>query len=251
MRKFPSSLLLLVTQPWLASNGALRLVLYRFLIGMDNRKIFTYVCYITLFLLLVVPFWGCISSLKQNYPEKKFYILEPDQTAIKKYPLKFNSIKIINFRISNVYESKGFIYKYKDSSFEIDFYNEFLVPVPGMVTEKTGDWLIQSGVIMHTANRSRLLESDFILEGFIKSIYGDFSNEEKPKAVLEIDFYVLNNDTMGIKSGRLYSQSIDIKEANSESLIVGFNQALTNILLDLTQDISKLNTKSSEVLKEK
>lgn len=199
---------------------------------------------IIILITLVVGY--CSLAPKKQFPQKKYFILQPAEEKIKKYPKKLTSLRVVKFRISKLYENKGLVYKKSDVSYDSDFYNEFLIPPTQLLTERVEDWLLKSGMVEQTAGRTRFLEAEYILEGYIHSLYGDFTDKQNPRAILGIDFYLIDNNSMGIKFSTKLMREQKLKQPTAEQLVKGWNIALTEILVRFNQELSNASLRNNK-----
>ncbi|MCB1191885.1 MAG: hypothetical protein KDK90_15675 [Leptospiraceae bacterium] len=200
-----------------------------------------------LMILLIVLFaFNCI-SLKKEFPEKKFYIIEPDKTKIVKRANKIDKLKINKLKISPFFEGKELVYRKNDVNYETDFYNEFLIYPASNITEQVITWLISSGFAKYSINRAAGLDSTYILDGNINLLYGDFKSE-KPKAILEIEFYLFDHSS-NVLFKKLYHTETELEKKEPAYLIKGWNLGLTKIILNLEDDLRKVTLKK-EAIKE-
>ena len=178
-------------------------------------------------------------NVKSAQPNKKFYSLESDFSKIEKLTTaKFPKLRIQKFRILSNYEGKEFVYK-KDLEYENDFYNQFLVPPSTNITDQFIAWVNDANIAKIVTNRLTIAESNFIIEGNVMSLYIDFS-KGKMQAVLDIELYLTetSKDTLLLK--KLYSRRIDLKEKTVDVYVNSWNTALTEIFMQFTKDIQKL-----------
>lgn len=182
----------------------------------------------------------CFGGLTKEYPSKKYYLITVDTSQFGKLNKKFPYIKVNKFKISNLYESKNFVYKNSVVNYETDFYNEFLVFPVSNISEIFFQWadLIELGVVSPTMFDNEKL---YILSGNVFSLYGDFTNLQTPYAVMGIDVYIQRASDMGIVYRKKLEQKIKIPKAEPESLVKGWNEGLTNILIILESELAKLN----------
>ncbi|MCB1159046.1 MAG: hypothetical protein H7A25_17955 [Leptospiraceae bacterium] len=192
-----------------------------------------------IYLLTLLSLFSCGSILQKEYPKKKYFILEASKEKVPQYPEKFRTLKVINFRTSSLFEPKGFVYKYQDISYEIDFYNEFLINPNQIFTEETGNYLMATGLVKNLANHSRMISSEFFLEGYISELSGEFIEENSPKASIGLDFYLLRSEDNKIFFHKKYISKVPFKEKNPELLVKAWNEALTKILKEFAADLNK------------
>ncbi len=206
----------------------------------------------TLFIVLIgifsmFPFVaGCI-NLEKGYPEKRYFILDASRDKDISSSDTGKDLTVRRFRVSPKYEGKGLVYRHGGLSYESDFYNEFFVSPVSMFTEEIRKRLAGSGLFKHVVDPSSLLDSTYILEGAVTALYGDYRVNTAPKAVMEIQFFLLqetdSNPKIIFKSQ--YHKEEPFKGNTPDGLIKSWNTAFNQILTEFENDLK------SNILKEK
>jgi cholesterol transport system auxiliary component len=82
-------------------------------------------------------------------------------------------------------------------------------------------------------------QSNYVLEGTVNALYGDFRNPSSPSAVLEMEFFLTSEIPAkpGILLQKRYAKSIPLSGRTPEALVRGWNQALEEILVSLAADL--------------
>jgi ABC-type uncharacterized transport system auxiliary subunit len=147
-------------------------------------------------------------------------------------------------RISPRYADKSFVYRTSDAGYESDFYNQFLTSPDTMISEEVRKGLAASPAFKYVVGPATQLQPNYVLEGSVNALYGDFRNLNQPAAVLEIEFFLHNEDTAnsGIVMQKRYTKIVPLSGRSPEALIKGWSQALGSILTDLNTDLQ--NAKS-------
>lgn len=181
---------------------------------------------------------SCVSITKES-PKKRFFSIEADISKIKKNSSpKFAKLRVNKLKITSNYEGKEFIYR-KDLDFESDFYNQFLVSPPTNITEQTINWINESKLSEVITNRLGGSDSNLVLEGNINLLYADFTGG-KIFSILEIEFYLSDNTKDQILFKKVYSKKISSSDKDPVSILKGWNQGLTEILLSLETDLREV-----------
>lgn len=199
------------------------------------------------FLIIVFLFFslaGCL-NLKKGFPEKHYYILDVSHNGRPTNLLPGPALSIRKLRVSPRFEGKGMVYRRGSLTYESDYYNEFLIHPGSILTEELRQWLARSGLFQYVTDGSGHLQPTHILEGTVSALYGDFRNGAVPKAVLEMEFFLVRdlsarNEIIFRKD---YAEAIPLKESSSESLAQGWNDALRRILTALEEDLRKVDFK--------
>ena len=194
-------------------------------------------------LLLFVLSAGCV-SLERSYPEKRYFVVELGENAQQSNPAGNQTLLVSGLRISPRYADKSFVYRTSEAGYESDFYNQFLTSPETMLSEEVRKGLAASLAFKYVVGPSSQLQPNYILEGSVNALYGDFRNLDKPTAVLEIEFFLHNEDSgnPGIVLQKRYMKTVPLNGRSPDALVKGWSQALGSILTDLNTDLQ--NAKS-------
>jgi len=132
-----------------------------------------------------------------------------------------------------------------DFSFQADPYAEFLVSPAESLRPPIRSWMRQSELFQSVVEPGSALKPNTMAEVTVLELYGDFRRPPEPAAVLTLR-YVLLDSPEGIP-GKLvfegeYSRRVLLKGRNANALMVGWNQALAQILDQLGADLRRLDS---------
>lgn len=183
--------------------------------------------------------FGCV-SLERSYPEKRYFVIEV-KDAQSGNPGDGQILSIVNLQISPRYADRGFIYRTSDTEYESDFYNQFLSSPAVMITEETRKALAASAKFKFVVGPTSSLTANYVLEGSINALYGDFRKPSAPAALLEIEFFLHNENpgNPGIVLQKRYLKSVPLKEKSPEALAKGWSEALEGIVANFVADVSE------------
>lgn len=189
-------------------------------------------------LLLFISCYGCV-TLERSYPEKRYFVLEVSQSATPVNPAGDRILLVSNLRVSPRYADRSFVYRISEAGYETDFYNQFLTATDSIIGEEVRRGLAASRVFKYVVGPSNQLQANYVLEGSVNALYGDFRNLNAPAAVLEIEFFLHNEDAAnpGIVMQKRYVKSIAINTRSPDALVKGWNAALNEILAALIADL--------------
>jgi len=181
---------------------------------------------------------GCV-GIEKSYPDKRYFVLEVNRNVNPSNSPGNGVLQIANIRVSPRYEDKGFVYRTSGSSYESDFYNQFLVSPAALLGEELRKGLAQSQIFRHVINASSQLEPTHVLEGVVDALYGDFRDPGAPKAVLEMEFFLRKESPSKaeIVAAKRYAKSVAVTGRSPEALVKGWNEALDAILSALVADL--------------
>lgn len=192
-------------------------------------------------LLLMIFLIGCV-SLEKSYPDRRYFALElvpgksPNSTSDR-------ILSVASLRISSRYADRSFVYRTSTAAYEADFYNQFLTAPDSMISEELRRGLAGSELFKYVVGPSNPLQPNYVLEGSINALYGDFRDPSRPAAVLEIEFFLYNQDAgaSGVSLQKRYEKSVPLSEKSPEALIKGWDQALADIVAALQADLKAVN----------
>jgi cholesterol transport system auxiliary component len=192
-------------------------------------------------LLLFVLFAGCV-SLERSYPEKRYFVVELSENAQRSKSVGEKTLLVSGLRISPRYADKSFVYRTSESGYEADFYNQFLVSPDIMLGEELRKGLAASPAFKYVVGSASPLQPNYVLEGSVNALYGDFRNLDKPFAVIEIEFFLHNENSAnpGIVLQKRYMKTVPLSGRSPEALVKGWSQALGSILADLNKDLETI-----------
>lgn len=182
------------------------------------------------------------APLNRSYPDKKYFVLDIQNKPAFKAALGNTVVRVKSFKAPQQYQNKNFVYRIGEHEFATDFYNEFLAPPPRMLAEEAAAWLESSGLFKHVITQSSQLLPDFIIEGSIENLYGDFSSQKDARAVVSIKLFLIDarraRSTILIQ--RTYDGSHPLKDNSPEALVAGWNKGLADIFDEFARTVESL-----------
>jgi len=194
--------------------------------------------YSLLFLMLVLISTGC-TNLDRPNPGKNYYVLNTERSAEERTSAKGTILKVRPVRVAPYFESKELVYRKPDQNFESDFYHQFFSSPGNMLTEEIRKWILDSKVFEYVMEDGSRLQATYVLEVEVQSFYGDYSDIQAPKAILDLKTTLIDNQQIPPKIvfDKEYQYSIPVEQARPQSLIQGWNEALTTYLTELESDL--------------
>jgi cholesterol transport system auxiliary component len=185
---------------------------------------------------------GCF-NISKSYPVKHYFVLSASRSEKVSSPTSNAVLRIQRFRVSPQFDGQEFVYKNGNLSYKSDFYNEFFIPPGLMMADEVGKWLSGSGLFKYVMGFSSPVEPTFELSGVVSALYGDYSDIEAPKAVLEIQFFLVRNVSSRpvIVFGKTYREETPIKGNSPDALVAGWNLALEHILIRFETNLKDLD----------
>jgi ABC-type uncharacterized transport system auxiliary subunit len=86
-------------------------------------------------------------------------------------------------------------------------------------------------------------QPNYVLEGSVNALYGDFRKPSQPAAVLELEFFLYNDNSnnSGLVAQKRYLKSVPMNQRSPEALVKGWDQALQEIIAALTADLNSMD----------
>ncbi|HYA30357.1 MAG TPA: hypothetical protein VEI95_16200 [Acidobacteriota bacterium] len=195
-------------------------------------------------ILPLLVFCSACVSLERSYPEIRYFVIAIPDAAERANAGGERILSVANLRVSPRYADKNFVYRISESGYEADFYNQFLTAPDLIIGEEVRKGLAASGVFKYVVGPSNQLQPNYVLEGSINTLYGDFRNLTAPMAVLEIEFFVHNEDgaNPGIVMQKRYLKSVPISGRSPDALVKGWEAGLNEILVALAADLKAVNS---------
>ena len=195
---------------------------------------------LTAALAAVILTGGCTVFSEKEYPVKRQYAIDVARSGPRQAK-DMAAVKVRRFQVAERFAGTEFVYRTGPVSYQTDFYNEFLVSPAAMITEETRQWLDASGVFSGAIDTSSRIAARFVLEGNITGLYGDLTASDKPLAVLEIQFSLIDDDRSdsGVAFHKTYAAASPLGSAGAEDVAKGYSACLTEILKQLEADLLK------------
>ncbi len=199
--------------------------------------------------MLVCLIAGSGCNNRQTY-DKEYYVLNADRRGEPTRADSDTILEVRRFTIDSAYADKGFVYRTGEFEYESDFYNKFLVSPAAMITEKTRNWLAESGLFGTVMDAATLVEPTHVIEGNVTALYGDFRNEASPEAVMEMRIFLLKTEDAGEMApvfSETYRTAVDLESENPQELVKAFSKCLEDILSSLEKDLIEQMSETSVV----
>jgi len=173
-------------------------------------------------------------------PVKQTYLLQataPTQAAASPRPA---ILKVGSISVAAPFRGKSLVYREGDLKYESDFYNEYFVSPSAMLTEGAATWLAAAGIFKEVLPAAANADGNFVLEGFVSELYGDYRDEAKPAAVLTGKFFLIDNRLLsGVPVWQTeLKQRVPLSTRSPDALAAGLNTAWSAMLADLSREVA-------------
>ncbi len=194
-------------------------------------------------MMFVLPlFTGCGGDRSSD--AVRYFMFEADRATLKADTIGGN-ICVKTFRMAFPFNSSNFVYKKQSKDYEYDYYNRFISSPEVLISQQCRNWLEKSGIFENVLNTSSIASADYVLEGNIINLYGDFAENDLAWAVMKIRFYLIK-ETKGepvIMLNKGYEEKIEVAAASPEELVSGYGKCMENVLSNFESDLGKLSLK--------
>ena len=190
--------------------------------------------------VLLLLFGFSLSACAPTRPsiESANWLVAPERTGS---PRKMQSplwLKMGSFSVSTPFDTKSLVYRLGDQRYDKDFYNAYIATPSSMFSNATRQWLDQSGIFRLTVAQGTSFFPFYTLQATIDELYGDY--RAKPEAVVSVQFFltVTNpNIPTPLITAKRYTQRVALANNLPQTLVLGQQQALAAILLQLEADL--------------
>ena len=183
---------------------------------------------------------GC--SVTRPSPVKGTFLLDPPAPAAvaKSQP---TTLRMGTITVAAPFRGRAFISREGELRYETDFYNEFLVTPAAMIGELTGRALERAKAFALVAPSSSTADADWLLDGFVTSLYIDARDPAKMAAEVEVSYYLFRADAAGGMPlwTQTYRQRVALSATTAQAYATALNAALAQIFADLARDLSAAN----------
>jgi cholesterol transport system auxiliary component len=186
--------------------------------------------------VLLASLWGC----SRPALVKQTYLLQPPVAAQAATAPRPMTLKVGTIAVAAPFRGKSMVYREGDLKYESDFYNEFFVAPSAMLTEGAATWLAGAGLFREVLPAAANADGDYVLEGFVSELYGDYRDSAKPVAVLTGKFFLIDNRVLtGVPVWQTeLKQRVALSSRSPDALATALNGAWTAMLGDLSRELA-------------
>lgn len=182
---------------------------------------------------------GCAGG--RSYEEHHF-ILEAVRPGEPMQVRNDATLEVHRFSVDAAFATKALVYRLNELTYETDYYRQFLISPGTMITERTRHWLADSGLFGHVLPVGSRIVPTHTLEGNVTALYGDFTSESAPAAVMEIRFFLLANagGQESIVFAQTYRAATPVRDRTTVVFVEALNKSLMEILTRLETDLREI-----------
>jgi ABC-type uncharacterized transport system auxiliary subunit len=182
-----------------------------------------------------------VTGCAQSTPGKEFFMIEALRSPGVVQTPSDATLEVHLLNVDTAFASKNLVYRLGEFQYETDYYRQFLVTPGQMITERTRRWLADSGLFKQILPSSSQITPTYSLQGIVTSLYGDFTKESAPVAVMRIRFFLAGHGSEegAIVFSQAYRVTQPLSAKTAEALMDAFSRDLTEILTRLEDDLRK------------
>ena len=212
-------------------------------------------------LLLLVIASGCGDLLKQPYPAKAFFGIEPgvpEASAVAPEPSTApagyinrdadvvatarptgGSVMLVRpVRMAPPYDGLAFVYRDGPAAYTSDYYANFIAEPSALLTGGLTDWLDRAGPLPVVAAGSSV-RPDLVLDGAVTRLLIDRTDRARPKAVLAARFFLTRETGSGtvVVSDTAYTTEVPATPDTPAGYAEAWGRAWRQVLQRLAEDL--------------
>ena len=191
---------------------------------------------------LALPLAASCVKLERQPIEKRFYALETTrpqavQAAGQASPA---SLLVRRLHVSPRASGRELVYRTAPSAWTADYYNVFFVAPADMLTQDLRAWLGGSALCANVLDPGSLAAYDYILEGNVTSLHGDFALAPA-QAVVEMQFLLLKagSDERQVLLTREYRKTAPLSGRSPQEVVQAEREAVAAVFAELEADLRK------------
>ncbi len=194
---------------------------------------------------LIVTAAGCQDGAKAIQRQQQYVLDVERPQSLPAVAEGADVLRVRRFTIATQFETYEMVYRRSDLVYESDFYNRWFAPPASLITDKTRQWISESGVFAHVLDSFSAADYNYILEGSVLALYGDYRQRENPSAIVHIQFTLIDEHRLrdSVVFQKKYRASAQIERPNASALVHGFNACLAEIFTSLETDLAALSDK--------
>lgn len=193
-------------------------------------------------LCLALPFAASCVKLERQPVEKRFYALETARPvpALGAAPAAqaASTLLVRRLQVSPRVSGRELVYRTAPSAWTADYYNVFFVAPADMLTQDLRGWLTASALWANVVDPGSLVPADYILEGNVVSLHGDFA-AKPPQAVVEMQFLLLKaaGGERQVLITREYRKTAPLASSTPQEVVRAEREAVAAVFANLEADL--------------
>lgn len=173
--------------------------------------------------------------------ERNYFILETYRDQAHHQNVIPGALAIRDFSVSPGFQGREMVYRTGKNKVHADFHNYYFVLPGPMLSQQARSWFKDAGLFESIIPMSSHLDADYILEGAVSSIYGDYQVPGQPAGVVAINFLLLKNteSDFEIVFQKKYRTKNAADGTDAGSIVQALSICIEEILSLLENDIAE------------
>lgn len=186
----------------------------------------------------MVAVTGCVS---RRAIHKNAFLVEAHRSEPAAQSDSQAVLAVQPFSIAPAFQKTGIVSRVGENKYAADYYNEYFVSPAAMITSQTRQWLYDSGLFAQVLSPGSTMLPTHMLDGNVRRMFLDAATDEKPQAVLEITFFLVEKrkreETVVFQ--KTYTATGSIDSAEPQAYATAQSAGLADILKALETDLAK------------
>jgi cholesterol transport system auxiliary component len=171
------------------------------------------------------------------------WLLAPERTGAPRAMQSPLWLKMGTFSVATPFDTKSLVYRVSDQRYEKDFYNAYIATPSSMFSNASRQWLDQSGIFRIAVAQGTSFFPYYTVQATVDELYGDYRGS--PEAVVSVQFFLtVTNPSLPnpLITAKRYTQRVALANNLPQTLVLGQQQALAQILQQLEADLFAAST---------
>lgn len=168
------------------------------------------------------------------------WMIDPQRVDKPYTPRSDIWLKVGSVAVAPPFEGRSLVYRLGNQRYEKDFYNIYSATPSEMISNATQQWLNNAHIFAMTVGQNNSFFPYYTLQTNVEEFYGDY--RVRPEAVVTVEFFLTATNaglTNPIIGANRYTKRIPLSDNTPDALVVGQQQALTEILKQYEGELYK------------
>ena len=193
-------------------------------------------------ILIAISLLGLVSCSLPTRPPvgPTTWMVLPERTAPPRQARTDVWLKIGSVSVAPPFDGRSLVYRMGDQRYEKDFYNVYATIPAEMIGNAERQWINKANIFSAAVGQSNSFFPYYFLQVSVEEFYGDY--RARPEAVVSVEFFL--SATSAGKTNPLigknrYTQRVALSDTSPQALILGQQQALTEIFKQYEEQLYK------------
>jgi len=196
-----------------------------------------------LLLVAICGLTGCLSRPALTRQSFSFSLPPVAVTNVVKHDFVLG---MRSLQIAAPFDGRSLIFRTGEFTYERDPYAEFLESPADELMPAVREWFSTTGDFRAVTEAGSALKPDMLVEINVSQMYGDFRQPKHPAAIMAVQF-VFFDSAKGVPGNAVFqkkcSRQIPLRAPTAAALMAGWDQAISEILAEISADLRFPNAK--------